>query len=200
MREFVLRARKAPTTPDFSLVKAPPERHLEIVAHCMVNALFCADRIRPGVTLQLVFDGPAAPPKTVRLDSDALGSLPGLDEGSLWRLLQQALGAGRHLELAEEIQPLPGVFVAKAGFEALVRRRSGCQGLFYLCPDGDDIRSTDCGPAPCFLFTDHLAMPRHTDRFLDRLGARRLSVGPRMLYASQCIAVVQNELDRRGLD
>ena len=75
MREFILRARKGPTTPDFSLDELGGDRHLEVVAHCIVNALFCARRIRPQTVVQLVMDGPAAPPKCVRLESDRLGSL-----------------------------------------------------------------------------------------------------------------------------
>ena len=115
-------------------------------------------------------------------------------------MLQRALGAGRHLSLGQEAEAQPGVVVAKYSFEQLVKDRCEDGQLFYLRPGGDDIRDVAFGAAPCFVFTDHLAMPRKTDRFMERLGARPISVGPRMLYASQCIAVVQNELDRQGLD
>jgi tRNA (pseudouridine54-N1)-methyltransferase len=200
MREFILRARKGPTTPDFVLEREPPQRHLEIIAHCVVNALFYSARIRDGVRLQIVLDGPAAPPKIIRLESDQLGSLEGLDERSVWRVLQRALGVGRELTLGEECESQAGVYVAKGSFEQLVRSRCESRQVYYLKPNGDDLHAVEWNDSPCFVFTDHLAMPRKTDRFMERLGARPLSVGPRMLYASQCIAVVQNELDRQGLD
>ena len=53
---------------------------MEIVAHCITNALFYSLNIRTGVRVHIVFDGPAAPPKTVRIESDSLGSLGGFDE------------------------------------------------------------------------------------------------------------------------
>ena len=49
------------------------------------------------------------------------------------------------------------------------------------------------------VFTDHLTMPKKTDRFLSRLGAKPISVGPKMLLATQCIVLVHNELDRQGI-
>ena len=199
MREFILRARKGPTTPDFSLDELGGDRRLEVIAHCVVNALFCAQQIRSQAVVQLVMDGPAAPPKCVRLESDRLGSLDGLDERSIWRMLQRVLAAGRRLALGEEVEAEAGVFVAKQSFEQLARDRCAAGPLYYLRPDGADIRSLELVEPARFVFTDHLAMPRKTDRFLERLGARPLSVGPRMLFASQCIAVVNNELDRQGL-
>ncbi len=200
MREFILRARKGPSTPEFSLDQPSRTGHLEIVSHCIVNALFYAKQIRPQTAVHVVLDGPAAPPKTVRLESDTLCSLGGFDERSVLRVVQRALEQGRRLSLDQEVQADDGVFVAKKSFEQLVREKCAAAPLFYLQRRGEDIRSAPFSAPLAFVFTDHLSMPRKTDRFLDRLGARPLSVGPRMLFASQCIVLVHNELDRRGFD
>ena len=50
---------------------------------------------------------------------------------------------------------------------------------------------------PCFLLTDHLPMPRKSFNSLERLGAKKISLGPRMLFASQCVTLIQHELDCR---
>jgi tRNA (pseudouridine54-N1)-methyltransferase len=50
---------------------------------------------------------------------------------------------------------------------------------------------------PCFLLTDHIPMPKKTFGILDRLGATRLSLGPRMLFASQCVVLIHHALDGR---
>lgn len=200
MREFILRARKGPSTADFSLQAANRAGYLEIVAHCIVNALFYARQIRPEIAIHIVLDGPAAPPKTVRLESDTLCSIGGYDEHSVLRLLQRALEEGRRLALDQEIQVDGGLFVAKRSFEQLVREKCAAGPLFYLQRKGTDIRSARLSLPASFVFTDHLSMPRKTDRFLERLGARPLGVGPRMLFASQCIVLVHNELDRQGFD
>lgn len=199
MREFILRARKGPSTPDFSLDDLPRAGHLEIVAHCLANALFCAQQIRPEVVVQVVLEGAAAPPKIVRFESDTLGSLEGFDERSLCRALQQALQAGRRLGLGEEVQVDGGLWVAKKSFEQLVRERAQAGPLYYLQRRGTDLRDLSFSLPATFSFTDHLSMPKKTDRLLARLGARPLSVGPRALFASQCIVLVHNELDRQDL-
>jgi tRNA (pseudouridine54-N1)-methyltransferase len=50
--------------------------------------------------------------------------------------------------------------------------------------------------SPCFLLTDHLPMPKKTFHSLGRLGAEKISLGPVMLFASQCVVLIHNELDR----
>ena len=199
MRDFILRARKGPSTPDFSLDDLGRVGHMEVVAHCIANALFYSLNIRAGVRVHIVLDGPAAPPKTVRIESDGLGSLGGFDERSLLKVIQAALAAGLHLGLEEETQALEGVWVAKRSFESLVRKFSEDGTLYSLQKKGADIRSVEFAKDAVFVFSDHLLMPKKSDRFLVRLGAAPLSVGPKMLFASQCIALVHNELDRQGL-
>jgi tRNA (pseudouridine54-N1)-methyltransferase len=200
MRDFILRARKGPTTPDLAQVQPGDDRHLEVIAHCVVNALFTSRQARPDTAIHLALDGPVAPPKVIRFEGEALGSLPGLDEQSIWVVLRQALDAGRHLALGEEVQAIPGIFVAKKSFEQLVRERLAAGPVYALRPGGADLRSISFPASVGFILTDHLAMPRKVDRFLERLGAHPLSVGPTMLFASQCIAVVHNELDRQSGD
>jgi tRNA (pseudouridine54-N1)-methyltransferase len=42
-------------------------------------------------------------------------------------------------------------------------------------------------------------MPKNAIRGLERLGATKLSLGPRMLFASQCVTLIHYELDQRAL-
>ena len=199
MREFILRARKGPSTADFSLDDIGRFGFMEIVAHCICNALFYAKQIRPQTAVHVVLEGPAAPPKIVRLESDELCSLGGFDERSIWSTLQRALRQGRHLELDQEVQVDDGLYVAKRSFERLVRERTERETLYYLQPRGADIRQVELGTSATFVFTDHLSMPKKSDRFMERLGAQPVGVGPKMLFASQCVVLVHNEMDRRGL-
>jgi tRNA (pseudouridine54-N1)-methyltransferase len=199
MREFILRARKGPTTPDFSLDQLSRHGRLEVVAGCMASTFFYSTDIRTAACLHIVLDGPSDPPKTVRLEGAGLGDLGGFDERALAGVLQRALAQGRGLSLGEEREADPGIFVSKLGFERIVQSRAKEASLYYLQRKGEDIRSVELGERPTFVFTDHLAMPKKTDKYMQRLGAKPISVGPRMLFASQCIVLVHNELDRRGL-
>ena len=50
---------------------------------------------------------------------------------------------------------------------------------------------------PCFLLTDHIPMPKKTFNSLERLGAKKITLGSRMLFASQCVVLIQHALDER---
>lgn len=197
MREFILRARKGPTSPDFSLDDLPAAGHFEVVAHCVSNALFFANHIRDDTTIHTVLDGPSDPPKTVSFDSRNLGSLKGFDERNIAKTIRSALEEGVGLDTNASKSSLLGVTVSKRGFERLLQERQPEQ-LYYLDRKGTDIRDTDLHEEPTFVFTDFLSMPRKTDKYLRRLGATPISLGPRLLFASHCIVLVHNELDRRS--
>jgi tRNA (pseudouridine54-N1)-methyltransferase len=40
-------------------------------------------------------------------------------------------------------------------------------------------------------------MPKKTLLGLERLGAKKLTLGPTMLFASQCVVLIHHALDRR---
>ncbi|MDA0712268.1 MAG: tRNA (pseudouridine(54)-N(1))-methyltransferase TrmY [bacterium] len=197
MREFILRARKGPSGPNFSLEHLSDAGRLEVVTHCIANALFYSKHIRPQTVMHIVLDGPGDPPKTLRLESDQLPYLGGFDERTLAMLIQRALTAGRGLPLNEERQVDSGIYIAKKAFETLIKEKAAAGDLFYLQKKGQDIRTVAFPNSPTFVFADHLAMPKNTDKYLQRLGAQAISVGPQMLFASHCIVLAHNELDRQ---
>ncbi len=199
MREFILRARKGPTAPNFSLDHLSDAGRLEVVTHCIANALFYSKHIRPQTIIHIVLDGPGDPPKTIRFESDHLPYLGGFDERSLAQVIQRALQTGRGLALNEERQVDSGLFVAKKAFETLIKEKVTAGNLYYLQKKGDDIRTLTFPSNATFVFTDHLTMPKKTDKYLQRLGATPISVGPQMLFASHCIILAHNELDRQNM-
>ena len=196
MREFILRARKAPTAANFSLDNLPDAGHMEIVAACISNALFTSNHIRPATTINVVLEGGPDPPRTLSIDSSHLGSLDGFDERSIAKMIQNALRIGRGLELREERIVDEGITIAKTAFEHLVQERPS-ESLFYLSKKGQDIRDIELPESPTFVFSDYLSMPKKSSKYLDRLGATPIRLGPRTLFASHCIILVHNELDRR---
>jgi len=114
-------------------------------------------------------------------------------------VLREALKAGEGLLLHQERESRRGVFVAKRSFESLVRQQAATGPMFVLQKRARDIRELEFSNTSTFVFSDHLSMPKKTDKFLLRLGAEPISVGPKMLFASQCITLVHNELDRLDL-
>ena len=99
----------------------------------------------------------------------------------------------------EELDINPGISIAKKSFEQLVKDKSKSNQLIYLHKEGKDIRKTHLEENSIFIFGDYIGMPRKTEKLLDRLKAQRISLSPIMLFSSQCIAIVHNELDRRSI-
>ncbi|MBN8480362.1 MAG: tRNA (pseudouridine(54)-N(1))-methyltransferase TrmY [Xanthomonadales bacterium] len=196
MRTFVLRARAAPTDSRALLVGIGSEAHPEILAHALMNAVFVAQAHRPGVIVHLVLESTPDYSRAIRFDFDAMHDIGGFDERALLGRIAQALDVSRGMGKDEARAVESGVEVRTTGFERLVQRLAADHALYVMDPKGRPIRDEPLGDRPCFLLTDHIPMPKNTFHTLDRLGAKRIALGPTMLFASQCVTVIHHELDR----
>ncbi len=199
MRAFILRARSGPASPELvdSYFGAP--HHFEIAAHSVVSAFFYAKHLRPDVVFHLVLEAGPAAPKTVTLESEDLLWLGGFHERAIAAVVKRALAAGTGLEGQAEVPVDKGLRVGRTSFERLARSYAERMPVFLLDPDGKDLRETEFSGDACFILTDHIPMQRKTLHLLERVGVKGLSLGPKVLFAAHCIAIVHNELDRRKL-
>jgi tRNA (pseudouridine54-N1)-methyltransferase len=198
MRTFVLRARAAPTDSARLLAGVGQEAHTEILAHTLMNAIFVAQSHRPGVVVYLVLESTADFSRTIRFDVDAMHELSGFDERALLGKVAKALDASRGMDKDESRAVESGVEVRTQSFERLVRELAADHRLYVMDRKGTPIGEQDFdGSRPCFLLTDHIPMPKNSFNTLDRLGARRITLGPTMLFASQCVLLIHHALDQR---
>lgn len=197
MRTFVLRARAAPTDSQRLLAGVGGETHTEILAHALMNAFFVAQSHRPQVTVYLVLESTPDYSRTLRFESDAMRGIGGFDERRLLSRVARALDASLGMGKDETRAVEPGVEVRTQSFERLVQALAADHQLFVMDRKGTPIREQAFEGRPCFLLTDHIPMPKKTFHSLERLGARKLSLGPTMLFASQCVVLIQHELDMR---
>ena len=196
MRTFILRARKAVTKPNFSLSNLPKAGRMEIVASCISNALWVANDVRDDTAIHIVLEGSPRPPLTLTFVGGAIAGLT-VDEHGIAILIQKALKKAIKLKKGETKEVTPGVMVSTASFEEVVKRHKDRGALFYLHPKGKDIRKADMPEDVTFIFGDYIGMPSKSESFLDRQGAEKISLGPKAIFASQCITLVHNELDRK---
>ena len=197
MRTFVLRARAAPTDSRRLLAAVGTGAHAEILAHTLMNAIFVAQSHRADVVVYLVLESTADYSRTIRFEADAMHELGGFDERALLGKVAKALDASAGMGKDETRPVESGVAVRTTSFERLVQELAADHALFVMDRKGTPIREQDFGDNPCFLLTDHVPMPKNTFHTLDRLGARRISLGPKMLFASQCVVLIHHELDAR---
>jgi len=197
MRTFVLRARAAPTVSQKMLAEVGNEAHSEILAHTLMNAFFLSQSHRAGVTVYLVLESTADFSRTIRFNIDAMHDIGGFNEQALLGKVAKALDASQGMG-KEEMRPVEsGVAVRTVSFERLVQELAADHQLFVMDRKGTPIREQAFHSNPCFLLTDHIPMPKKTFHTLERLGAKKITLGPTMLFASQCIVLIHHELDQR---
>ena len=197
MRVFVLRARSAPTDSQQLLAAVGQQAHTEILAHTLMNAIFVAQAHRDDVLVYLVLESTRDFSRTLGFISSELGELGGFDEkallGKIASVLDRSIGMTK-----EELRNVePGIFVRTIGFEKLVQELADKYPLYVLDKKGIPLREQEFDGDVCFLMTDHIPMPKKSFNGLKRLGAIKVSLGPKMLFASQCVVLIHNELDLR---
>ncbi len=199
MRTFVLRARAAPTDSQKLLTSVGKDAHTEILAHTLMNAMFVAQSHRAGVVAYLVLESTQDYSRTLRFEVSAMRDIGGFDERALLGKIAKALDVSRGMGKEEERPVETGVSVRTISFERLVQELAADHQLYVMDRKGTPIRQEVFTDNPCFLLTDHIPMPKKTFHSLERLGAKKLALGTKMLFASQCVVLIHHELDTQGL-
>lgn len=198
MRTFVLRARAAPTDSTRLLAAIGQEAHPEVLAHTLMNAIFVAQSHRPDVVVYLVLESTTDYSRTLRFVVNDMHEIGGFDERALLGKVAKALDVSRGMG-KEETRPVEsGVEVSTLSFERLVQTLAADHQLFMMDPKGVSIGEQVFGDNPCFLLTDHIPMPKKILPSLQRMGAKTISLGPKMLFASQCVVLIHHALDARA--
>ncbi|EMQ2877044.1 tRNA (pseudouridine(54)-N(1))-methyltransferase TrmY [Vibrio navarrensis] len=197
MRSFVLRARAAPTNSKALLEGVGQEAHTEILAHTLMNTMFVAQSHREDVTVHLVLESTQDYSRTITIQSNDVTNINGFNEATLMNVVARSLDAAQGMAKEECRNVEPGVTVRTISFERLIQELAENHQLYMLDKKGEFVRDIAFSPNPCFLLTDHIPMPKKTFNSLKRLGTQKISLGPKMLFASQCVTLIQNELDLR---
>lgn len=198
MKEFILRARKAYTS-GINLNELPKQGKLDSVCAAVASALWVSGDVRRDTIIHAVLEGPSNGPKTVTFTGNEIRGLRH-DERSIASYLSEALQKGAWLKLNEETHVRTGIKVAKKSFERLIWEKSQeGKKTYMLDKSGTDIRKAAIGRSCIFVFGSAEGLPPKAEKLMKDMRAERISLGPKMLFASQCPVLVHNELDRRGL-
>ena len=197
MRTFIIRARKGTTRWDKLRSQLGGKEHFEVVAHSVINAFFLSNDFRMDVEVYIVLESSADFPKTIRLSGNEGLSLAGFHEEAVVQLLEQALKNSANLIKDQSRSLAPGVTVYGFGFDRLVSNLIQDRTLYILSPKGEDIRTSTLDENPVFILSDHLTMPKKSLNSLKSKGLKQISLGKKMLFASQCVVLLNHEFDYR---
>lgn len=198
MIEFIVRARAAPVDPDHFLEAIGAGIGVEYLADIIRDSLFVSQAHREDTIVTLVLEKSRDFSRVIRLNGANLGALPDLHERSLLGVIADALRAGRNLEKDAAVTDARGIEIIATSFEHLVRERVALQPVYLLDKGGTDVRETELSKDVVFVLTDHTPMPKNTYKSMARQGVLKLSLGPHMLHAAQCISIIHNERDRQA--
>jgi tRNA (pseudouridine54-N1)-methyltransferase len=194
MRTFVIRSRSANWEKLKESIGA--KGHFEIVAHCIMNAFFISNGFRDAVEVYIVLDSASDFPRTLQLSHEI--SLDGFHETAIIDFIVQALRSGADIQKNESRVLQAGVKLHGFGFEKCIAQLMETRPVYLLDKKGEDIRATDVAENPVFILSDHLALPKNNVKSLMRKGMQTISLGKKMLFASQCVVLIHDELDRKG--
>ncbi|MEK6848656.1 MAG: hypothetical protein AABX65_03415 [Nanoarchaeota archaeon] len=199
MREFIYYSQHAHTTGNFDdLMKAG---RMDIACHIVISAFFLSHALRDDVKLHLVFAGPPDPtkhiemlPKKALLESDEQKrvDISKKDSGGLIKRILFKYRRG------EKREAFPGYWIEKKNiYEVLNELIKEGKTIYVLDKAGEDIRNIKIADNPVFLLGDHAGLPGKEFKRIKSM-AIPVSIGSKMYFASQVVAIVNNELDRRG--
>ncbi|MCX7114557.1 MAG: tRNA (pseudouridine(54)-N(1))-methyltransferase TrmY [Gammaproteobacteria bacterium] len=195
MRTFIIRARKGTTNWERLKAQVGSNAHIEVVAHVVMNAFFTSSDFRDAVEVYIVLDASADFPRTIRLSSSEGLSIGGFHEQAVLQLIEDALKKAQGLQKNETRQVAPGVEISGFGFDKLVGQLLETRTVYLLERKGESIKTAQLVADPVFLLSDHLAMPKKSVAGFMRRGLKTLSLGKKMLFASQCVVIIHYEMD-----
>lgn len=164
---------------------------MDILLNAANAGLLLAHGIRQDAEVGLLLLGPPNPPRFVRLVGFRLRSYQP-DIRSNAALVRRALLDASRVEHESS----PGVFGSIANFaEALDRLGPTFVGLKQ---GGKDIREAALPADATFVLSDNQDLLPEEQRLLSDRGALAIGLGPVALHTDHAIAIVHNELDRRG--
>jgi len=198
MREIVYYSRTAPTLGNFSTDDLQKAGRIDIAIHVIIAAFFLSHKIRSDTKLHLCFAGPPDPSKHIEMQPVLAGET-GVDKIYLAKkdvssILKKILYKSKD---GVKTEVFPGYWIEKKGFLEVVKElKSQGRNIYILDPKGEDIREAEIKESPIFILGDHKGLPGKELKRLKQT-CTPITVGKRTYFASQIVAILNNELDRR---
>lgn len=168
---------------------------IDIAIHFMIQSLFLSNDFRKDMKLHLIFYGAPDPPKHIEIQVTDELEISKKDVGNLIKKLLYKYQKNKKTEV------FPKCFIEKKSFLNVIRELiEEDNEIFILDKKANDIRETEISENCVFIVGDHEGLPKKEIKYLKKFNkCKEISIGPKMYFASQTAAVLNNELDRRGI-
>jgi tRNA (pseudouridine54-N1)-methyltransferase len=193
MRHFIYFSQSARTSGNFNPDKLMDAGRMDIAIHSFIQGVFLSHGFRKDMKFHFIFYGMPDPPKHIEIQVKDDLEISKKDVGNLIRKILYKYKPGQKTEV------LPGCFIEKKSFFNLIEElQEEGNEIFLLDKKGEDIRKAKIPKNCVFILGDQEGLPKKEIKRLKDT-ASLVSVGDRIYFASQTVAVVNNELDYRGI-
>lgn len=195
MREFIYFSKDARTSGNFDLHNLKDAGRMDIVCHTIIMSFFVSKAIRGDVKLHLVFYGQPDPPKHIVLEINEKNK-EFFSKKDIAGLLKKML---YKYKKGQKIEVLPDCFIEKKNFTEIIEelKKQGKE-ICLLDKNGISIRDSKLDSNCVFVLGDQDGLAKQELKILEK-DVKKISLGKVMYFASQSLAILQNELDLRGL-
>lgn len=166
---------------------------MDIAIHTIIAGFFLSHDLRKDVKMHLIFYGMPDPPKHIEIQITPELDISKKDVANLIKKILYKYREGKKHEV------LPGCFIEKKSFLKVIEElKEQGNKIYVLDKRGEDIRQKEINKNSIFILGDHEGLPEKELKRLKKI-AIPISVGPKMYFASQVVAILNNELDRKGI-
>jgi tRNA (pseudouridine54-N1)-methyltransferase len=193
MRHFVYFSKSARTSGNFDVHNLMDAGRMDIAIHSLIQGIFLSHDFRKDVVFHLVFYGMPDPPKHIEIQVKDKTPISKKDVGNLLKKILYKYKAGVKTEV------LPGCFIEKKSLLGVVEElQDDGNEIFLLDKKGKSFREVKIPRNCVFVLGDHDGLPKKEMKRLKEVSTS-VTVGPKIYFASQVVAIVNNELDIRGI-
>jgi tRNA (pseudouridine54-N1)-methyltransferase len=192
MKHFIYFSKSAATSGKALSGDLMKAGRMDIAIHSLIQGIFLSHDFRKDVKFHFVFYGMPDPPKHIEIQVKDETIISKKDVATLIKKILYKCKEGKKTEV------FPGCFVEKKSFLKVVEELSKENSIFILDKRGEDIRKVEINENCVFILGDHDGLPKKELKRLKQ-SAIFVSIGTKTYFASQTIAIVNNELDRRNI-
>jgi len=194
MRHFIYFSKEGTTSGKVisqgNLMKAG---RIDIAIHSFIQAVYLSNDFRKDVVFHFLLYGMPDPPKHIEITITDESVISKKDVGNLIKKLLYKYKEGEKKEV------FPGCFIEKKSLQKVIDelQKEDVQ-CFILDKKGESLRDVKIKDDCAFILGDQDGIPKKELKHLKKK-MDGISVGPFVYFASQTVAVVNNELDVRGI-
>lgn len=199
MREFIYYSATGVTSGNLIKENLMKAGRIDIACQFIIQAFFVSRSMRKDTKVHLLLNGPPDSPKHLELfPGKNLGGIETeidiskKDVGGLIKRMLYKYKQGEKIEVA------PGYNIEKKGYVKLLEELHGeGKTIYVLDKRGEDIRDVKIADNPVFIVGDHDGIPKQELKWAKHIPITKISVSPYMLFASQVVTLIHNEVDRK---